>query len=171
MSGAQVTAPEDGGALDWPDESELAARASDDRLWHEYAATTVRMELPSGAVLLTPARERGDRQPPAGPLHVVSACDPGSRGERRHDAVRTSLLQVALDGCLTYQAVGASADGRHAEDSLAVAGLTDEHARALGRRFGQVAVFAWSGATWSVLACATNRRTDLGWWAHRPPVE
>lgn len=42
--------------------------------------------------------------------------------------------------------VGSSLDGNHSENSRAVGGLDDTEARALGLRFGQVAVFAWSGS-------------------------
>jgi hypothetical protein len=44
-----------------------------------------------------------------------------------------------------------------------VFGVDDTAARQLGQRFGQVAVFAWHGPRWSVLACVGDRRTDSGW--------
>ena len=49
------------------------------------------------------------------------------------------------------------------ERSLAVFGVTVEEALALGRRFGQVAIFDWEGPGWSLLACVGDRRTDRGW--------
>ena len=74
------------------------------------------------------------------------------------------LLRAELDGLTWYPAEGGDLDAQHdPEPSIAVQGLTDRQARELGQQFGQVAVFAWSGRRWSVLACATPRRSDLGW--------
>lgn len=42
-----------------------------------------------------------------------------------------------------------------------MSGLSNEEARQFGLRFGQVAVFAWQGPRWSLLASATDRETHL----------
>lgn len=94
---------------------------------------------------------------------MLTACDPGSAGRRSDDGTRMSLLAAELAGLATFPAEGSDPAGQHAEASLAVAGLTDGQARALGARFGQVAVFAWRGAVWSVLACVVGRRSEFSW--------
>lgn len=152
------------GGLWWPDERVLRDRAGDDGLWGAYCAAAVRFDLPSGKVHLTPQLSLGSGVPPVGALHVVTACDPASSGRRDEDGVRMEALRGELAGLRCFPAEGGDVDALHEpEPSIAVAGLTDDQARELGCRFGQVAVFAWSGPRWSVLACATDRRSDYGW--------
>jgi hypothetical protein len=72
-------------------------------------------------------------------------------------------------GITSIPAIGSSFDGNHSEESRAVFGLNDASARGLGRRFGQVAVFAWNGPRWSLLACASDRQTHRSWtWQEDP---
>lgn len=151
-------------ALWWPEDAVLRDLATNDGLWRAYCAATVRFDLPSGTVHLTPQPSPGPGEPPVGDLHVITACDPANSGRRGDDAARMELLRAELDGLTCYPAEGGDLDAQHdPEPSIAVQGLTDRQAQELGRRFGQVAVFSWSGWKWSVLACATHRRSDLGW--------
>ncbi len=108
-----------------------------------YCATHVRVRLPHGAVVVRPCAAPGRSDPPAGPLHVVTACAPGSATRREDDDARMQLLAAELCGMGVCPAVGADAAGEHSEPSLAVSGLSDEAACSLGARYGQVAVFAW----------------------------
>jgi len=148
----------------WPEDDVPRDQAGDDGLWGAYCAATVRFDLPSGRVHLTPLPSPGPSEPPVGDLHVVTACDPASSGGRGEDALRMVLLRAELADLTCYPAEGGDLDAGHdPEPSIAVQGLSDLQARELGRQFGQVAVFAWSGPRWSVLACATPRRSDFGW--------
>jgi hypothetical protein len=81
-------------------------------------------------------------------------------------AVLDRELQAAR--LTSIHAIGVSFDGNHREDSRAVFGLDDAYARELGLRFGQVAIFAWRGPRWSLLACATDRQVHRAWrWEPR----
>lgn len=155
------------GELWCPGDADLRDLAGNDGLWSAYCSATVRFELPTGRVQLTPQAVPGPGPSPVGDLHVLTACDPASSGRRSDDERRMGLLRAELAGREWHSAEGGDANGQHdPEPSVAVAGLTDEQARALGRRFGQVAIFSWAGPRWSVLACATTRRSDLGWELH-----
>jgi hypothetical protein len=146
-----------------PGLQELVRRAQDDALWAAYCCTEVVIDSPTGPIQLQPSADTAGTEPPLGPLHVLTACDPGSRGDRAADPERIDRLNWAIAGHLVYTARGVDPTGAHSEASVAVVGLTDAEARELGLRFGQVAVFGWSGPRWSVIACAGGRRTDFGW--------
>ncbi len=77
----------------WPYRDELAELALVDGLWDAYCATHMRIRLPYGAVVVRPCAVPGRSDPPAGPLHVVTACDPGSAGRREDDDVRMQLAR------------------------------------------------------------------------------
>jgi len=123
----------------------------------------VRISLPEATVQIRPFALPRETSPPAGDLHVITACDPASCGDRRDDDNRLALLRRALRRHVCFPAEGSDPGGEHAEPSLAVSGLSDREAQELGARFGQVAVFAWCGPHWSVLACTVELRSDLGW--------
>lgn len=101
-----------------------------------------------------------------GPLHVITAVQPESEPESDETIARLGVLDRELHaaGITSIRAVGSSFDGNHREESRAIFGLDDALARRLGRQFGQVAVFAWSGPRWSLLACAADRQTHRRWW-------
>lgn len=89
-------------------------------------------------------------------IHIVTAFNPAGRTAAAdanlraqhalHDHIRVAVRQW-------WPAVGGDRAGTHDELSAAVVGLDDTQARSLGRRFGQDAVFAWSPASWRLLAC------------------
>lgn len=112
-----------------------------------------------------PVEDAVHDDPPLGPLHVVNAVQPNSDASRIDNAGRMDVLdhELAARGLVTLHVVGASFDGTHREESRAVFGLADDDARALGERFGQVAVFSWRGPWWSLLACTASRCTHRRW--------
>jgi len=143
--------------------SELAAASTP---WAYYLHTQVWFDAGQRSGTVRPVTTgAGDDLPPWGPLHVVTAIQPDSDPSGADSAARMEVLdrELAERGLRSMLAVGSSFDGDHSEDSRAVFGLDDAGARALGLRFGQVAVFSWSGPRWSLLACATERRTDRAW--------
>lgn len=51
----------------------------------------------------------------------------------------------------------------HTEASFALIGVDEAYAKALGRDFGQDAIFEWTSTELSVLACDGERRSSAGW--------
>lgn len=151
--------------LAWTSTANLRAMSGDDGLWQSYLDTAVHFGFsrPGGTVIPDP---RGvANEPPFGPLQVVTAIQPGADPDSVESRTRMRILEHELDvgGIRSIRAVGSALDGSHGERSLAVFGVTVEEALALGRRFGQVAIFDWEGPGWSLLACVGDRRTDRGW--------
>ncbi|MFJ1559716.1 DUF3293 domain-containing protein [Streptomyces mirabilis] len=90
-------------------------------------------------------------------IHIVTAFNPGGRDATAGANLRAQhelLRSISLRELQWWPAVGGDPVGTHAEISAAVVGMDDAQARALGRRFGQDAVFAWSPTSWRLLACA-----------------
>ena len=139
----------------------LAALAGDDRLWNEYVSAVVDIDLPAGCIRITPcpAPNPAVTTPPAGPMHILAVCQPGERPgtDRERLAWRELRSRLHEHGVPTYPAMGGSPDGEYRELSVAASGLTDDQARAWGRALGQVAVFAWHGTQFVLLASATDR--------------
>jgi hypothetical protein len=99
-------------------------------------------------------------------VHVVTAHNPGAtRFGPEENAARQARLEAELDarGLPHWTTVAGAEDGSHAEAGALVVGLGDDDARALGAAWGQDAVFRWSRAAWSVLACDDAEPVDLGW--------
>ncbi len=111
--------------------------------------------------------EGGDRvtfvvdEPPRGvapetTLTVITAWNPGlSRpGNATNEEANARLEAVLQEKGYEYlPAVGQSRDGRHAEPSFAVVGLSVPQAKALGRQFAQAAVLYWNGSHAGLLWC------------------
>lgn len=100
-------------------------------------------------------------------VHVLTAWNPGiSRpGRKANDAANARLFEeLVARGLKPVRAVGADPDSEHAEESWAVVGLTDDEAREIGRRFGQVAVFRFGAGFQTVVACFED-------WAVSRPLE
>ncbi|OKK10726.1 DUF3293 domain-containing protein [Streptomyces sp. CB02400] len=96
---------------------------------------------------------------------MITAWNP--RGRTASDDANARDQRLLLDevrrrGLTSWPAAGGDVSGTHREESAAV-GLSDAAARALGRRFGQDAVFAWSPDAWRVLACGSGAVAVSGW--------
>lgn len=155
------------GDFAWATSSALAQCAQLDFPWQHYLQTAVEFDADgqTGTVWPLDSAEIGCTHPPLGPLHVITAIQPDSDPTSAENAARMNVLDHELQaaGITAIRAVGVSFDRNHREDSRAVFGLDDDQALALGLRFGQVAVFAWRGPRWSLLACATDRQEHRGW--------
>ncbi len=150
----------------WTAADELARLAEGDDPWCHYEQTAVRFDEPAGGGRVIPAVDgSGEERPQLGALHIVTAIQPGTEPGSSDNVARLAVLdqELAAAGIRSIRVVGASFDEKHAEESRAVFGLSDDEARRLGLRFGQVAVFAWRGPRWSLLACATDRQTHRAW--------
>ncbi|WP_369797567.1 DUF3293 domain-containing protein [Mycobacterium sp. UM_WGJ] len=114
--------------------------------------------------------EIGCTRTPLGLLHAITAMQPNTDPISAESVARMTALdrEQQAAGVASIRAIGGSFDGIHRQESRAVFGLDDDQARAVGLRFGQVAIFAWQGPRWSLLACATDRQEHRGWrWESR----
>lgn len=153
----------------WASGDDLKRCVEADLPWGHYLATAVEFDG-HGTVYPLDDAATGAAQPPLGPLHVITAIQPDADPDTVDSRARLAVLDRHLHarGIRFIGAVGESFDGTHREESRAVFGLDDIAARDLGRRFGQVAIFAWCGPRWSLLACATDRQAHRGWrWQPR----
>ncbi len=85
-----------------------------------------------------------------------------------HDVnrVRQAALEADLASLSVPLFVAAGVDpvtGRR-EEGVAVRHLAESDVLALGVRYGQDAVFAWTPAAWAVVACRGGRRVTTGWF-------
>ena len=121
------------------------------QLEHLYLATGVTVSV--GEILL-PAPEAVAQI--GSPLHVITAWNPGI--ERPTDAMNQEAnarlredLRVLSDN--VFPAIGKDPSSDHAENSWAIAGISDETAMALGARYRQVAIFRLDAEHQTVLSC------------------
>jgi hypothetical protein len=138
--------------------------------WTAYATAVVDLAPPDRAPLrVVPDDPDAVGEWPGGlaaPVVVVTAWNPGGRRLRaeengvRHHALVAELAARGLD---RWPATGREVPGGHHEEGVALPGLTEPEATALGRRFGQAAVYLWTPGAWEVVACTGNRRVTLGW--------
>jgi hypothetical protein len=126
-----------------------------------YLATIVEVSL-SGRQL-----SAHDAAVALGPFHVLTAWNPGMArpsATDNHAANERLYRDLVSLGLHPHHAVGrdATPGSSHAELSWAVAGLTDDQARALGLAYGQWAVFRIEPGRQTVLGC------EEGWVCSRP---
>jgi Protein of unknown function (DUF3293) len=138
--------------------------------WVAYARTVVEITVAHDEVLVVRPRPPGtiDVWPfeADDPVHVLTAWDPGderpgTRTNRRRqaeleDELRTLAGQVWPSRGLDPQT------GRR-DEGAAVRGLPESTVLALGARYRQDAVFAWTPQAWSIVECRGTRREDSGW--------
>lgn len=138
------------------------ARVVPESTRQRYLRTEVRILIdgawtdPEGAVRLLGA-----------PLFVLTAYNPdGLALELAENEARDEELtrELAHGGVEAYRARGQSSDGSWAEEGWLVVGGGQRRARALGRQFGQDAIFKFTAAEVQVLGCFTawTRSRPLG---------
>lgn len=137
--------------------------------WDDYTQAILRLELPESEIEVVPGafgRFTGTFPGNGGPVHIVTAHNPGGHLSCPDDnAVAQSRLvaRVAETALEHYPAERADRAWEHVEASLAVVGLDREQACALGREFGQDAIFEWSPGALAVLSCTDARAHYTGW--------
>jgi len=100
------------------------------------------------------------------PVHVLTAWNPG---ERRPGLDANRDAQARLERALqrldarTSVARGRDPVTGERDEGVAVHGLAEETVRALGARFGQDAIYAWSPLEWAIVSCTGPRREVSGW--------
>jgi hypothetical protein len=125
----------------------------------QFAHAVIRIQLGDEWLEISPG-ESGVSNPRSldGLIHVVSGCNPGYReteqvNSRLHQELELRLRELGSD---PRPAVGMSPDGSWLEPSWAVVGLSRETVCALGREFGQVAVFEIDSQRIQVVQCADS---------------
>jgi hypothetical protein len=140
--------------------------------WLHYLRAVVDIAFPAHSIRVTRSLGGVSGVPyplnGADTIHIVTAFNPGGHNATARANLRAQhalLHSIGLRGLQWWPAVGGDLSGTHAEISAAVVGMDDAQARALGRRFGQDAVFAWSSASWRLLACADRAHDAViaGW--------
>ena len=138
--------------------------------WERYTRTIVEIvvtEVGSIVVRSAPAGHVGAWPwPSPDPVHILTAWDPG---DDRPGELGNRLRQAALEADLhrlaaaLWPAVGVDPVSGHREEGVAVRGIREADALALGARYGQDAIIAWSPRRWTVAACTGGRRVVSGW--------
>lgn len=101
---------------------------------------------------------------------IVTACDPGDRvrsDEANRQADAGLLEDLDRHGWWRFRVIGGSPDFRHQEPGWGVATASLEQAIALGRRWGQAAVFWVEHDALSLVDCANGDAEALGSWSAR----
>jgi len=144
----------------------------DPAAWDAYLTAEIRIELPGGPVRVypaPPAQASGGYPDSAGrPIAVITAHNPG--GSAATDEVNEkaqAALEAWLDarGIAWWPAAGADPEWTRVEAGVAIPGMSEADATALGAEFGQEAIFLLTPASRKVIACATGRRSVTGWTA------
>jgi hypothetical protein len=142
--------------------------------WASYERTVVEILRPGGRILrvrsVPDANTDTDTDswpfPDWRPVHLLTAWDPGrERPGRDVNRVREAALEadLALLSVPLLAAVGVDPATGRREEGVAVRGLPEGEARALGVRYGQDAIFAWTPTEWVIVACRGDRRLVSGW--------
>ena len=138
--------------------------------WASYERTVVEILGPGGSRLRVRSAPGVDEDswpwPDRRPVHLITAWDPGLERpgmdvNRTQQAALEADLEL-LSGHLLVAVGVDSATGRR-EEGVAVRGVPEAEVLALGARYGQDAVFAWTPAQWAIVACQGGRRQVSGW--------
>jgi Protein of unknown function (DUF3293) len=138
--------------------------------WASYERTVVDVLLPGGGSLRVRSAPAVDDDswpwPDRQPVHLLTAWDPGLERPGLHvNRVRQAALEADL-GLRSGQflvAIGIDPVTGRREEGVAVWGVPEAEILALGDRYGQDAVFAWTPAEWVIVACQGGRRLASGW--------
>jgi hypothetical protein len=147
----------------------MDAHAAD--VWAAYARAEIDLALPDGPQLTFVPAPPGTVEgtwpfESRETLHVITAWNPGSRpATLAANAERQAALAAALaEGRLRWlPAVGRSPDGAWREESMAIRNLTRAAAVALGRRFGQRAIYELSATGLTIVGCLDDVARTMGW--------
>jgi hypothetical protein len=138
--------------------------------WDAYVTAVVRIESPGGVRWLKPARifrtEGSYPDPDGRPICVLTAHNPA--GRRAPDAANAAAQarlesQVRRRGLTWWPADGGDASWTHVEPSVALIGIPEADAIALGAEFKQDAIFVFNPASRRVVSCIDSRVETTGW--------
>jgi len=138
--------------------------------WADYMSAHARLHLSDGSTL-----EAG---PIAGPtnvgefpdalgrcIFVITADNPGRDvSDDANSAAHAQLLRRAKELKWDYlDAHGGDPAWTHVEACIAVRDVDVRDVLALGREFGQDAIFEWTPKHWALVACNDGRRMEFSW--------
>lgn len=142
--------------------------------WDAYVTALVRIESPHGALWLKPApafRSEGRYPDPEGrPISVITAHNPcGRRATDRANAAAQARLESVLRqrGLRWWPAAGGDASWTHIEASVALVGISEPDAIALGAAFDQDAVFVFTKSDRRICSCTDGRVETTGFTIER----
>ena len=148
--------------------------ATDDP-WASYGRTVVEIVRPEEGTLTIRSAPEADPSrwpwPTGEPVHILTAWDPGPArpgpavNRARQAALEDDLRPLAV---AMMAAIGVDPVTGHREEGVGVRGVSESVVLALGARYGQDAVFAWTPTEWSIVGCRDGRRLTSGWalaWA------
>ena len=130
------------------------AEAAASGAWEAYVTSEVRIELPGGAIRVFPGpplQASGDYpDPERRPITVINGGEP----------LATELTSRGLPW---WPTASGDPSWTHIEPGVAVPGLSEADALALGARFGQAAIVVLTPASRRVIDSATGHRSVTGW--------
>ena len=145
-------------------------RLATDDPWASYERTVVEIAWAGALTVRVRAAAEPDEAswpwPDGRTVHVLTAWDPGpERPGREVNRVRQAALETDLLalGLPLATAVGVDPVSRRQEEGVAVRGAPEAGVLALGARYGQDAVFAWTPREWTIVACQGGRRLASPW--------
>jgi len=141
--------------------------------WDSYIRAVLRVERPEGAQWIRPAalgRSHGIDFPDSSgrTVHVITAYNPAGKvvtdkvNIAAHQRLEARLQEM---GASYLAAAGGDVEWAHVEPGFAILGMSENDARALGREFGQDAIFGLSPTALVILSCDTSRTHVTGWEA------
>ena len=112
-------------------------------------------------------------QTPAGEwpnlFHIITGYNPGKfvGDEINTQADEALRKELNLAGSRCFRITGCSPDLKHQEQGWGVAGISEDKALELGRRYGQNAIFEISGGFLSVIGCQSRKKLPVDQWEKR----
>ncbi len=133
-----------------------------------YLDVLLRLHLPDGLTMLEPAPAGSTHgvAPTREPVHVITAFNPHGRVATETDNARSHralVERLRSRGIASHPAAGGDRSWRHVEPGVVIIGLPRAEAVALGKDFGQDAIFEWTADALSVISCTDDSVVELGW--------
>jgi len=102
-------------------------------------------------------------------FYIITAYNPGKMVGAEINAKADEALRKELNlaGSRCFRITGTSLDLKHQEQGWGVAGLSEERALGIGRRYGQNAIFEISTGVLSVIGCLSGERVRVDNWDQR----
>jgi hypothetical protein len=102
-------------------------------------------------------------------FHIITGYNPGEFVGDEMNAMADEALRKELNlaGSRCFRITGCSPDLKHQEQGWGVAGLSEERALAIGRQYGQNAIFEVSDGFLSVISCQSGNKLPVDEWEKR----
>jgi hypothetical protein len=134
-------------------------------MWDGFAHAVVRLDLPTGRVVLEP-RLPGDIGifPLDAAVHIITAYNPaGIEIDEESNIGRHRSLGRALTRHSVVATVGSAPDGSLPEPGYGVLDMTLSDALELASNFGQLAIYRWTPEAFTIVDVDGTYRRRQGW--------